>query len=285
MVWSLPLLNVEARQQFEMASKLAWSRLLVSKPISGSLLAAAVVLTLTSAEAAASGCRTETFRENSYTVCSFDPRDSDLRVFWRGNDGAPLRTFSALADEIASQDRNLVFAMNGGMYQEDLSPVGLLIIDGTELKRANTANVSGEIVPNFYKKPNGVFFIGDGEVGILETELFLDTRPAANFATQSGPLLVVDGDIHPAFIAGSAFRKQRNGVGVSSPTEAHFVLSQGSVNFYDFAQFFRDHLRSDNALFLDGGSAPGIYAPDLGRNDPPGHGGYGPIIGVLRQNP
>ena len=94
-------------------------------------------------------------------------------------------------------------------------------------------------------------------------------------------MLVIDGDIHPAFIVGSTDRKPRNGVGVSSPTEVHFVITEGRVNFHDFARFFRDRLGCDDALFLDGGSAPALYAPELDRNDSPGHGGFGPIIGVV----
>jgi uncharacterized protein YigE (DUF2233 family) len=53
------------------------------------------------------------------------------------------------------------------------------------------------------------------------------------------------------------------------------------VNFNDFALFFRDSLGCRNALFLDGGAASGLYAPGLGRNDAPGHGGYGPIMAVV----
>ena len=53
--------------------------------------------------------------------------------------------------------------------------------------------------------------------------------------------------------------------------------------FHDFARFFRDRLGCADALFLDGGSAPGLYDPDLGRDDPPGHGGYGPIIAVVEK--
>jgi uncharacterized protein YigE (DUF2233 family) len=87
--------------------------------------------------------------------------------------------------------------------------------------------------------------------------------PAAKFATQSGPMLVIDGAIHPAFIVNSTDRKPRNGVGVSSPTQVHFVITQGWVNFYDFARFFRDGLGCNNALFLDGGQASGLYAPAL----------------------
>jgi uncharacterized protein YigE (DUF2233 family) len=94
-------------------------------------------------------------------------------------------------------------------------------------------------------------------------------------------MLVIDGAIHPAFIVGSTDRKPRNGVGVSSPTEVHLVLTKGWVNFHEFARFFRDGLGCNNALFLDGGAAPGLYAPELGRNAAPAHGGYGPIIAVV----
>jgi len=118
-------------------------------------------------------------------------------------------------------------------------------------------------------------------VGIVETERFLADRPDVKFATQSGPMLVIDGAIHPAFIVDSNDRKPRNGVGVSSQTEVHFVITKGRVNFYEFARFVRDGLGCRNALYLDGGEAPGLYAPELGRNDTPGHGGYGPIITVV----
>ena len=150
-------------------------------------------------------------------------------------------------------------------------------------KRANTATLTGapNAIPNFFKKPNGVFYIGNGTAGILETGRFLAEKPEANFATQSGPMLIIDGAIHPAFIMNSTDRKMRNGVGVTSPTEAHFVITKDRVNFYEFARYFRDGLGCRNALFLDGGVAPGLYAPEFGRNDAPGHGGYGPIIAVV----
>jgi uncharacterized protein YigE (DUF2233 family) len=96
----------------------------------------------------------------------------------------------------------------------------------------------------------------------------LAQKPKANFATQSGPMLVIDGAIHPAFIVNSTDRKPRNGVGVSSQTTIYFVITKGWVSFYEFARFFRDDLRCNNALFLDGGEAPGLYAPELGRNEP-----------------
>jgi len=93
-------------------------------------------------------------------------------------------------------------------------------------------------------------------------------------------MLVIDGSVNPIFIVNSSDRKPRNGVGVASPASVHFVITNNWVSFYEFARFFRDSLGCDDALFLDGGEAPGLYAPELGRNDAPGHGGYGPIIAV-----
>jgi uncharacterized protein YigE (DUF2233 family) len=173
--------------------------------------------------------------------------------------------------------------MNAGMYQANLTPVGLLVENGKELRKANRFDAPASLkpVPNFYKKPNGIFFVDGDKVGVMETEAFLAERPQVAFATQSGPLLVIDGAIHPAFIPGSSDLNPRNGVGVSAPGQVHFAISEEPVNFHDFARFFRDRLGCRNALFLDGGSASGLFARELGRNDWPPWEGYGPIVGVV----
>jgi uncharacterized protein YigE (DUF2233 family) len=232
-------------------------------------------------------CRSESFGHTFYFVCSFDLTKDNLHIYWRNDEGRPYRTFAAVAADLKAKGKSLRFAMNGGMYRDDFTPVGLYIENGRELIRVNTATRTGapSQIPNFFKKPNGVFYFGDGNAGILETERFLADKPKAKFATQSGPMLVIDGAIHPAFIVNSSDRKPRNGVGISSPTAVHFVITNGRTNFYEFARFFRDRLGCNNALFLDGGAASGLYAPELGRNDAPGHGGYGPIIGVVEERP
>jgi uncharacterized protein YigE (DUF2233 family) len=247
-------------------------------------LCVVILLCLAAPAAEAESCRSETFESASYIVCSFDLTKDTLRTYWRDGNGKPYRTFAALATDLEDKGSSLRFAMNGGMYQEDLRPVGLYIENGQVLTPANTATRTGapSQIPNFYKKPNGIFYVGDGEAGTLETGKFIAQKPKANFATQSGPMLVIDGAIHPAFIVNSTDRKPRNGVGVSSQTTIYFVITKGWVSFYEFARFFRDGLRCNNALFLDGGEAPGLYAPELGRNDPPAHGGYGPIIAVVQ---
>jgi uncharacterized protein YigE (DUF2233 family) len=234
-------------------------------------------------QAKAEPCREQSFKGATYIVCSFDPAKDNLRMFWRGGDGAPYRTFAALAASLNKTGRSLRFAINGGMYDDDLKPVGLYIEDGRTLMPANTKTVSGtpSQIPNFYKKPNGVFYLGGGKAGIVETSRFLAAPPKADYATQSGPMLVVDGKLHPAFIVNSTDRKPRSGVGIASGTAVHFAISKSWVNFHDFASLFRDALGCRDALFLDGGVAAGLYAPELDRNDRPGHGGYGPIIAVV----
>jgi uncharacterized protein YigE (DUF2233 family) len=236
-----------------------------------------------SVAAQAEPCRDESFKGASYIVCSFDLTKDELRLYWRDGAGKPYRTFAALAADLKAKGKSLRFAVNGGMYQDDFRPVGLYIENGRELIQPNTSTRTGapSQIPNFYKKPNGVFYIGDGIAGVAETGQFIADRPKADFATQSGPMLVIDSAIHPAFIVNSTDLKPRNGVGVSSSNAVHFVITKRWVNFYEFARFFRDGLGCNNALFLDGGVAPGLYAPELGRNDPPAHGGYGPIIAVV----
>ena len=242
-----------------------------------------VAVAATGGAAEAEACRNAQFERARYIVCTFDPGRDDVRLYWRGADGRAFRTFGALSRALQGQGRTLRFAMNGGMYEDDFSPVGLYVENGRELAKANTKTVTGRPsqIPNFYKKPNGVFYLGSGQAGVLATERYLAKAPDARFATQSGPMLVIDGAIHPAFLVKSRDLKPRNGVGVSPDGKVHFVMTRGRVSFYAFARLFRDGLGTPNALFLDGGSAPGLYAPALGRNDPPSHGGYGPIIAVV----
>ena len=238
-------------------------------------------LALPAAAVAGEPCREDAFEGARYTICSFDPADADMRMFWRDSEGQPFRAFPALVAELAEEGLTLVFAMNGGMYDTDLSPLGLYIEKGVEHSGTNTAEVDARPVPNFYKKPNGIFMIAGDRAAIIETEAYLRKRPAVDFATQSGPLLVIGGALHSAFIPDSNDLNRRDGVGIDDAGMVHFAISEDPVNFHTFARFFRDFLGTDDALFFDGGSAPGLYSPDLSRSDWPGHGGYGPIVGVV----
>lgn len=235
--------------------------------------------------ALAGHCAQETFEEARYIVCSLETAKADLRLFWKNADGKPYRYFSSVADAVTAGGRALTFAMNAGMYQPDFSPMGLYVENGQELRPADTKKVEGSAgsIPNFYKRPNGMFFLDETGAGILPTDEFLKRRPKVRFATQSGPMLVIRNKLHPAFIAGSTDRTRRSGVGVCGNGAIRFAISEDRVNFHDFARLFRDHLKCPNALFLDGGRGAGIYSPAMGRNDRSWHGGFGPMFGLVER--
>jgi uncharacterized protein YigE (DUF2233 family) len=135
---------------------------------------------------------------------------------------------------------------------------------------------------NFHMKPNGVFYISGDKAAVAETRAFLKQRPQADLATQSGPMLVINGRLHPRFDRNSASLKARNGVGVSTNGNIIFAISQGEVSFDAFARLFRDGMNCPNALFLDGGSAASLYSPSLNR-----HGNFvshGPMLAVFEKN-
>ncbi len=231
-----------------------------------------ILVAVSKASAQGEPCRTIRHAEKEFAVCTVDLRRQQVKLFWKGPDGQPYGSFNRLLN--TANGSRLAFAMNGGMYHEDLSPVGLYVENGRELKRASTAGGPG----NFHLKPNGIFFVNGKQAGILETSRYLRQKPKVEFATQSGPMLVINGRIHPKISEQGTSRKIRNGVGVLDQHMAVFAISNEPVTFHEFASLFRDQLKSSNALFLDG-SISSLYAPQLDRKD--GFLPLGPIIGVI----
>jgi prepilin-type processing-associated H-X9-DG protein len=222
---------------------------------------------------AQAGCSSVTVEDLPYTVCEFDPAVSKLELFNLNRDGEPFGFFASLADELAAEGKTLTFAMNAGMFDTELRPIGLYVEDGTQSKKLNRRSGAG----NFHLKPNGVFYIDDGKAAVVETELYAKLGAKPDFATQSGPMLVIDGRIHPKFSEGGISEKIRNGVGVKADGTVVFALAETPVNFHRFARLFRDEYACGNALFFDG-SVSGVYSTELGRNDrlvP-----LGPMVGV-----
>jgi uncharacterized protein YigE (DUF2233 family) len=228
-------------------------------------------------------CAEQTFEAVDYVVCAIDMKTARPRLFWKDADGQPYRTFASVAKAVADEGKSLTFAMNAGMYTDDFSPMGLYVEDGEQLRPANTfePKPSTNPVPNFYKKPNGVFFLDESGAGILPTEIYLKRKEKLRFATQSGPMLVIAGKTNPIFIPGSTDRKLRSGVGICEADTLRFAISDAPVNFHDFARLFRDELKCRDALFLDGGRGAGIYVPAMSREDWSGHGGFGPMVGFV----
>jgi uncharacterized protein YigE (DUF2233 family) len=219
-------------------------------------------------------CSQVVFENVTYSICRAKV-GQDIRVFHSGADGTPYRSFDAVQQMLAPKGLQLGWAMNAGMYHSDRGPVGLLIEDGVEKLGVMTKEGPG----NFGMLPNGVFCVTDGALAVIESRRFAENPPACRHASQSGPMLVIDGELHPRFLPDSDSNKIRNGVGVSADgTQAVFALSESPVNFHAFARFFRDELGLPNALYFDG-TISRLFAPDLGRDD---RGvAMGPMVGLV----
>jgi uncharacterized protein YigE (DUF2233 family) len=206
-------------------------------------------------------CRSADHERHAYTVCEVDLHTHAVRLYWKRPDGTPYAHLSALPRALEGEAGRLLFATNAGMFDETLKPVGLYVERGRELVHASTRTGYG----NFHMKPNGIFYIAAESAVVVETGTFLRQRPRADLATQSGPMLVINGRLHPRFNRRSTSLKPRTGVGVRADGEIVFAISEGEVSFEAFARLFRDRLNCPNALFLDGGSASNLYAPSLNR--------------------
>ena len=236
------------------------------------LLLALLALLPLAAEAGAP-CGRTTFDGAPYTVCRI-PAGADVRLFLNDADGMRLGGFSTVEEALGEEGLRLVLGMNAGMYHPDRSPVGLYVEDGVEAMRLITAAGPG----NFGMKPNGVLCLRDGAARILTTEAFAADPPACDFATQSGPMLVTGGELHPRFIPGSDSLNVRNGAGVAPNGDLLLAISEVPVNFHAFARLFRDRYDVDDALYLDG-RVSRLWIPSEGRRT----GGLplGPMIGLV----
>ena len=199
-----------------------------------------------------------------------DPGKTNLAIFWRDETAKPFQTFQKLQHALLKQNKKLRFAMNGGIFQEDLKPLGLFVGEGELQYRINRRrNAYG----NFYIQPNGVFYITKDQRARIRQTQFFHMNDTINYATQSGPLLVIDQQINSNLTKGSLNLRIRNGVCTLANGSVLFAMSKYFVNFYDFAHYFQKQ-GCINALYLDGSSSR-MYLPEKGIEM---DGRFGPII-------
>ena len=209
---------------------------------------------------AASACAQQRFEAVDFTVC--DPGRGRIELVAAARGETPVRRLDELDLRLGPRAAQVAFAMNAGMYGEDGRPIGLAIVEGRQVRAINRRKGGG----NFHLMPNGVFQVrSDGGAEIVTTDRW-QPSPSIRIATQSGPMLVIDGRLHPAFDHDGSSRHKRNGVGVDASGRALFVISEGDVSLGKFARFFRDRLNSRNALFFDG-AVSALWDPANGRRD------------------
>ncbi len=177
-----------------------------------------------------------------------NPQKANLQFFSSDERGKPFENHGKLKAYLEAEGRNLVFAMNGGMYKEDLSPVGLHIENGIQKVEMDSQETG---FGNFYLQPNGIFYLTNtNKPKIVTTKDFQNTGNI-KYATQSGPMLLINDKIHPKFNADSKNVNIRNGVGILPNGNLLFAMSKEPINFYHFANYFKVN-KCANALYLDG---------------------------------
>jgi uncharacterized protein YigE (DUF2233 family) len=235
-------------------------------------LITASTLSTSSTAAEPNPCIPATFENHAFTVCRADPAQQEFRLFLQRQDGANFSQLEALPSE------GLLFATNAGMFTPEYAPAGLYVENAIERKSLNT-RASG--YGNFHLQPNGVFWLQDGKAAVSTTADYARLKPAAEIATQSGPMLVIDGKLNPKFDDDGPSRYLRNGVGVTSAGIVAVAISEEPVSFGLFARLFRDTLECPNALYFDGsvsrlrvtGTQRELFGPPLG-----------PLLGVYRRS-
>ena len=214
-------------------------------------LAVAVVLaTLAPRGAVALESRMVHEGDADFRVVTLDLAHDALELDWLDADGRPYGSIDALRSAGAADARTLLFATNAGIYDREYRPLGLTIAGGKTLRPLNTTRGRSG---NFGMQPNGVFYVAnDGHAGVVTTAAWRERGIDARVATQSGPMLVIDGALNGNFVEDSDSRKWRSGVCVAAGGAVVFAVSEVPVTFHAFARMFRDTLGCRDALYLDG---------------------------------
>lgn len=171
-----------------------------------------------------------------------DLQKENIRIFWKDEEGNPYITLDNLL-----QTRDLLFAMNGGIYSDDARPGGLYIEDYELIKDINLN--SGK--DNFHAKPNGVFYMKNGEPYIVTSENFTYDSEIY-MAVQSGPVLIHNRKINSRYSPKGSSLNIRNGVCINKEGGVFFIQSLEESNMYDFAKAAQDAFDCENFLYLDG---------------------------------
>lgn len=203
-----------------------------------------------------------------YTCFIVNPKSKSISIdfLWRDNTNRPLGNFNNAINYLKTEDKKTIMLMNAGIFRDKLTPLGLFYSNGKELCKFNNKDGQG----NFYLQPSGIFIIKKDGTPIIKERKQFALQPIETYdirhATQSGPMLVIDGKIHPEFNKHSNNFTTRNGVGIMDDGNIVFVLSDQPVNFYEFAILFRDGFGCKNALYLDG-TISQMYLPEKNLTD------------------
>lgn len=196
-----------------------------------------------------------------YQVVRVDLTHAEVRLFWKDEAGQPFGSLAALDRHLRRRGERLLAATNAGIFYRTGEPAGLHIERGAPPLRPLNASPEpppGEGRGNFFSQPNGVFYISrSGTAHIEETSAAVRAVPRMREATQSGPLLLRAGALHP--LRGDS-TVARNAVAVCPDREVALVFAPRGASIRELALFIRDVLRCPDALYLDG-TISGLRVP------------------------
>ncbi|MEI2273277.1 phosphodiester glycosidase family protein [Sphingobacterium sp. ML3W] len=192
-------------------------------------------------------CKEKIKNEDQFVIYQVSPDKGNVKLYWKNNDHTILRSIARLKKEVEARNETLLFAMNGGMFEPDNSPKGLYIDNFKMLKSIDTLKGNG----NSYLPRNGIFYLTrNNQTVIVKTQKFRQSTEI-RYATQSGPMLLMNGEINPIFQKDSKNLNIGNGVGILGNGDLLFVLPKEEISFYNLARFFKES-GCKNALYLDG---------------------------------
>ncbi len=162
-----------------------------------------------------------------------------IRMYWKDSSGVPFMTFERLRKEHPEAK----FIINAGHFTHDFKPDGLYIENGQQLspvKEILNPKINLETMPMgvFYISPQGAF------IKPLSGKF---TQKGVSFATQSSPMLVINGRVNPALPRGR--HRLRSGVGILPDGKVYFALLDMELRL--FARHFLDK-GCTQALCLNG---------------------------------
>jgi uncharacterized protein YigE (DUF2233 family) len=210
-----------------------------------------------------------------YFTYEYNPKKEVCKLYWKNSKGEKLKSLGAVKNFVASQNHTLLIAMNAGMYLPDNTPQGLFLSEGATIKKLDTKKGKD----NFYWLPNGVFALDKtGKPFVVETSKY-NTLKNMWYATQSGPMLVINGKMHEGFSETSKSLYRRNGVGILPNGNAVFIMSKDAVTLHEFATMFMRY-GCKNALYLDGAISQ-MYCPS--QNISQLGGDFGVMVGIEKK--
>lgn len=217
----------------------------------------------------------EQVKDDRFITYEVDLNDKEVKLYWKDEKNNNFKSIQNLKNWLETKNQTLLFATNGGMYKKDNTPQGLFIENFETKSNIDTLSGNG----NFYLKPNGVFYIADNNEAKIDVTENFNLKKNIKFATQSGPMLVINNTIHSAFNENSKNLNIRNGVGVLENGNIVFAMSKKEINFYDFATYFKK-LGCKNALYLDGFVSRTYYPKE---NWIQTDGNFGVLIGITNK--